>query len=114
MITLYEKGRLSDYNGGQPPNPRDFPLYGQKHAKERAEQKALPHVSVTSFGAQVASQHSPILRTGSGILSKSVKITSKQPLKNKTWRVKTAFGNWIKIDRIIHPILTLNLSKKLS
>jgi len=81
MITLYKKGRLPDYNGGQPPNPWDFPLYGQKHVKERAEQKALPHVSVTRFGARVASQHSPILRTGTGILSKSVKIASKQPLK---------------------------------
>ncbi len=116
MITVYKKGRLPDYNGGQPPSPRDFSLYGQKHVGERAEQKALPHVSVTSFGAQVASQHSLILRTGTGILSKSFKITSKQPLKNKTWGVwvKTAFGNWIKFDRIIHPILTLNLSKKLS
>jgi hypothetical protein len=114
MITLDKKGRWPDYNGGQPPNPRDFSLYGQKHGGERAEQKALPHVSVTSLGAQVASQHSPILRTGLGILSKSVKITSNQTLKFKKWRLKTAFGNWIKFDRIIHPVLTLNLSKKLS
>ncbi len=113
MIIPHKKGRSSDYNGCQPPNPRDFTLYGQKHVGKRAEQKALPHVSVTSFGAQVASQHSPILRTGTGILSKSVKITSKQPLKNNKWRLKTAFGNWIKFDRIIHPIFTLNLSKKL-
>ena len=114
MITQYKKGRLPDYNGGQPPNPRDFPLYGQKHVGERAEQKALPHVSVTSYGAQVASQHSPILRTGTGILSKSVEITSKQPLKNKKWRLKTVVEKWIIFDRIIHPILTLNFSKKLS
>jgi hypothetical protein len=110
MITLYKKGRLPDYNGGQPPNPRDFTLFGQKHVRDRAEQKALPHVSVTSSGARFASQHWPILRTGTGILSKSVKITSNQPLKNKTWRFETAFENWIKFDRIIHPILTLNLS----
>jgi len=114
MIKLNKKGSLPNYNGGQPPNPRDFPLYGQKHGEERAEQKALPHVSVTSFGAQVASQHSPILRTGTDILSKTIEITSKQPLKNKKWRSKTVFENWIKFDRIIHPILTLNLSKKLS
>ena len=112
MITPYKKGRLPDYNGGLPPNPRDLSLYGQKHVGERAEQKALPHVSVTSCGAQVASQRGLILRTGIGILSKSVKITSKQPLKKR--RLKTVFGNWIKFDRIIHPILTLNLSKKLS
>ena len=114
MITQYKKGRLPDYNGGQPPNPRDFPLYGQKHVGERAEQKALPHVSVSSFGAQVASQQIPILRTGTGILSKSVKITSNQALKNKKWRLKTVFRNWIKFDRIVYPIFTLNLSKKLS
>jgi len=93
MIIPYKKGRSPDYNGGQPPNPRDFTLYGQKHVGERAEQEALPHVSVTSFGAQVASQHSPILRTGTGILSKLVKITSKQLCKNKKWRLNTAFGN---------------------
>ena len=103
MITLSKKGRLPDYNGGQPPNPRDLPLYGQKHDGERAEQKALPHVSVTSFGAQVASQQSLILRTGTGIVSKSVKITSKQSLKNKKRRLKTAFRKWIKFDRIIYP-----------
>ena len=114
MIKLYNKGRVPDYNGGQPPNPRDFPLYGPKHVGDRAEQKALPHVSVTSFGAQVASQHSPILRTGAGILSKSVKITSKQPLKNKKKNLKTVVRNLIKFDRIGHPILTLNSSRKLS
>jgi len=114
MIKLYKKGRLPDYNGGQPPNPRDFPHDGQKHVEKRAEQIALPHVSVTSFGAQVASQQGLILRTGIGILSKSVKITSKQLLKNKKWGLKTTFKNWFKFDRIIHPILTLNFSKKLS
>ena len=114
MITQCKKGRLPDYNGGQPPNPRDFPLYGQKHIEKRAEQKTLPHVSVTSFGAQVASQHGLILRTGTDILSKSVKITSKQSVKTKKWGLKTTFENWIKFDRTIHPILTLNLSKKLS
>jgi hypothetical protein len=114
MITLDKKGRQPDYNGGQPPNPRDFSLYGQKHVGDRAEQKALPHVSVTSFGAQVASQHSPILRTGLGILSKSVRITSNQTLKFKKWRLKTAFINWRKFNRIIHPVLTLAFSKKLS
>jgi len=114
MNKLYKKGKFPDYNGGQPPNPRDLTLYGQKHVGERAEQKALPHVSVSSFGVQVASQQSPILRTGTGILSKSVKITTNQALKNKKWRLKTVFGNWMKFDRIIHPILTLKLSKKLS
>ena len=64
MIKLHKKGRLPDYNGGQPPNPRDLPLYGQKHVGERAEQKALPHVSVTSCGAQVASQRGLVLRSG--------------------------------------------------
>ena len=112
-MTQYKKGRLPDYNGGQPPNPRDFPLCRQKH-ETRAVQDTLPHASVTRFGAQVASQQSPILRTGMSILSKSVKITSNQVLKNKKWRLKTVFENWIKFDRIIHPILTLNLSKKLS
>jgi hypothetical protein len=114
MIILDKKGRWPDYNGGQPPNPRDFSLYGQKHGGERAEQKALPHVSVTSFGAQVASQHSPILRTGLGIVSNPIRITSNQTLKFKKWRLKTAFGNWIKSDRIIHPVLTLIFNKKLS
>ena len=114
MIKLHKKGRLPDYNGGQPPNPRDFPLYGQKHVEKRAEQKTLPHVSVTSFGAQVASQQGLILRTGTGILAESVKITSKLTLKNIKWRLKTIFGNWIKFDRITHPILTLNLGRKLS
>ncbi len=85
MITLYNKGSLPDYNGGQPPNPRDFTLYGQKHGEERAEQKALPHVFVTSLGVQVASQHSLILRTGTGMLSKLLEITNKRLLKNKKW-----------------------------
>ena len=114
MIKLLKKGRLPDYNGSQPPNPRDFPLYGQKHVEKRAEQKNLPHVSVTSFGAQVASQQGLILRIGTGILSEWVKITSKLTLKNIKWRLKTIFGNWIKFDRITHPILTLNLGRKLS
>ena len=114
MIILDKKGRWPDYNGGQPPNPRDLTLYGQKHDGKRAEQKALPHVPVTSFGARVASQHSPILRTGLGILSKSVRITSNQTLKFKKWRLKTVFGNWRKFDRIIHPVLTLTFNKKLS
>ena len=81
----------------QLPNPRDFPLYEQKHIGERVEQKALPHVSVTSFCAQVASQHSLILRTGTDILPKSIEITSKQPLKNKKEEVKN--GIW-KLDKI--------------
>ncbi len=114
MIILDKKGRRPDYNGGQPPNPRDFTLYRQKHGGERAEQKALPHVSVACFGARVASQHSPILRTGLGMLSKSVRITRKQTLKYKEWRLKTAFGNWIKDNQIIHPVLTLTFNKKLS
>ena len=44
MIKLHKKGRFSDYNGGQPPNPRDLTLCGPKHVEKRAEQKTLPHV----------------------------------------------------------------------
>jgi len=58
------KGKIPFLYGGQPPCPRDLTLYEQKHDKTRAVQKTLPHASVTSFGAQVASQHSLILQTG--------------------------------------------------
>ncbi len=58
------KGKTPILYGGQPPCPRDLPLYKQKHDKTRAVQKTLPHASVTSFGAQGASQHSLILQTG--------------------------------------------------
>jgi len=46
------------------PKPRDLTLYRQKHDEARAVQEVLPHVFVTSFGAQVASQQSPVLRAG--------------------------------------------------
>ena len=49
---------------GASPIPRDLTLYEQKHGKKRTVQKTLPHASVTSFGAQVASQQSLILQTG--------------------------------------------------
>jgi len=52
------------------PKPRDLTHYGQKHDEARAVQKVLPHVFVTSFGAQVASQQSPILRAGKNRISK--------------------------------------------
>lgn len=50
------KGNEPNFNGGQPPTPRDLTLYGQEHDHKRAERKALPHVPVTSYGAQVTSQ----------------------------------------------------------
>jgi len=28
---INQKGNLPDFNGGQPPNPRDLPHYGPKH-----------------------------------------------------------------------------------
>lgn len=58
------KGRIPFIYGGQPPRPRDLTLYEQKHDKTRAVKKTLPHASVTSSGAQVASQQSLILQTG--------------------------------------------------
>ena len=106
MIKLHKKGRFSDYNGGQPPNPRDLTHYRPKHVEKRAEQKALPHVSVANCGAQVASQQSLILLTGMGIVSRSIKITRR--------RLKTILKNWINFTRRIHPRQTLNLNKKLS
>ncbi len=50
------KGNWPDHNGGQPPNPRDLTHCRHKHGRKRAERKALPHVPVTSYGAQVTSQ----------------------------------------------------------
>jgi len=58
------KRKKSNFNGGLPPNPQDLTLYEQKHDKTRAVRKTLPHAYVTSFGAQVASQHGLILQTG--------------------------------------------------
>jgi hypothetical protein len=52
------------------PKPRDLTLCGQKHDKARAVQEVLPHVFVTSYGAQGASQQSPILRVGKNRISK--------------------------------------------
>jgi len=46
------------------PKPRDLTLYRQKHDEAGAAQVVLPHVFVTSFGARVASQQSPVLRAG--------------------------------------------------
>ncbi len=114
MIAQYKEGRLPDYNGGQPPNPRDFPHKGPMHDEGSADQTTLPHASVTSYGAQVASQHCPILRTGIGIVSKLIKYTSWQSSKTKKMEVESSFKNWGNFDRKTHPILTLNLRKRLS
>ncbi len=103
MIKLYKKGKFPDYNGGQPTNPRDLTHFRPKHAEKRAEQKALPHVSVTNFGAQVASRQSLIHLIGMDIVSRSIKITRR--------RLKTILKNWINFTRRIHPRLTLNLNK---
>ncbi len=100
-----EKGNLPYYNGGQPPNPRDLPLCRQKHETRAVQKDTLPHASVTRFGAQVASQQSPIFQNGKGMVSKTGKIANEQLLTIK---------NWITFDRIIHPKLTLKLNRKLS
>jgi hypothetical protein len=105
MTGSTEKGSLTYYNGGQPPNPRDLSLCRQKHETRAVQEDTLPHASVTRFGAQVASQQSPILQSGKGMVSKIDKIANEQLLKIK---------NWITLDRIIHPKLTLKLNKKLS
>jgi len=56
------------------PKPRDLTLYRQKHDEARGSTKeALPHVFVISFGAQVASQQSPILRAGTNRIVKRSK-----------------------------------------
>jgi len=108
MTKLNKKGSLPDYIGGQPPNPRDLAHRGPMHDERQChEQATLPHASVTSYSAQVASQHCPILRTGMGIVSKLIKITSWQSSKTKKWRLKIAFKNWGKIDRKINSKLTL-------
>ena len=115
MIKPYQKGSLPDYIGDQSPSPWDLTPCGQKHETRTVQQDTLPHVFVTGFGAQVASQHCLVLRTGQGIVSKLTKMTSKQLLlKFKKWRLKTNFENWIVLARIIHPKLTLKLNKKLS
>jgi hypothetical protein len=105
MTKLNKKGSLPDYIGGQPPSPRDLAHKGPMHDERQCQnQPTLPHASVTNCGAQVASQHYPILRTGMRIVSKLIKITSRQLSKTKKWRLKTASQNWGKIVRIIHPI----------
>ena len=113
MIRPCQKGSLPYYIGDQSPSPWDLTPYGQKH-ETKAVQDTLPHASVTSFGAPVASQQNLVFLSGEGIVSKSIKITSKQLLKIKKWRLKTGFENWLTFVRIIHPKLTLKLSKKLS
>lgn len=115
MKKLNKKGSLPDYIGGQPPSPRDLAHKGPMHDERQCQnQLTLPHASVTSCGAQVASQQYPILRTGMRIVSKLIKITSCQSSKTKKWGLKTVFKNWEKIARIIYPKLTLKLSEKLS
>lgn len=44
---------------GASPKPRDLPHFGQRHDKRRAALNVLPHVSVTNYGARVASQQEP-------------------------------------------------------
>jgi hypothetical protein len=114
MITLDKKGKLPNYNGGQPPNPRDLTHCEPKHVGQAEICRHCPMLQLPDAALGSLLSRCPILRPGSGILSKSVKSTSNQTLKYKKWRLKTAFGNWIKFDWIIHPILTLTLSKKLS
>jgi len=115
MITLYKKGSLPYYIGDQSPSPWDLLPNGQKH-ETRAVQSTLPHASVTSCGAQVASQQSLILQTDMGIVSKLIGITSKRLSKNKKkeGRFKTTFKKLEKYNRIIHPKLTLKIGKNLS
>jgi len=115
MTKLNKKGCLPNYIGGQPPSPRDLAHKGPMHDERQCQdQPTLPHASVTSYGAQVASQHCPILLTGMRIVSKLIKISSWQSSKIKKWRLKTAFKNWGNIVRIIHPKSTLKFLKKLS
>ena len=44
---------------GASPKPRDLPHFGQRHDKIRAVLSVLPYVSVTNYGARVASQQEP-------------------------------------------------------
>ena len=72
MTKLNKKGCLPNYIGGQPPSPRDLAHKGPMHDERQCQdQPTLPHASVTSYGAQVASQHCPILLTG---MRDSIKI----------------------------------------
>jgi len=50
--------------GACPQTPRIYRFMNKSMIKTRAVRKTLPHASVTSFGAQVASQHGLILQTG--------------------------------------------------
>lgn len=113
MTALYEKGSLPDCIGDQSPSPWDLTPWDSS-MKQGQCCYTLPHASVTNFGAQVASQHDLILRTGRDIVSKLIRMTSKQLMKIKKRRLKTEFENWIKILRMIFPKLTLNYDKKLS
>ena len=83
MIRPCQKGSLPDYIGDQSPSPWDLTPYGQKH-ETKAVQDTLPHASVTSFGAPVASQQNLVFLSGEGIVSKSIKITSKLRWSPKT------------------------------
>ena len=57
-----------------PQTPWDFTHYGPKHGLMRRGQRTIyytaPHASITSFGAQDASQQSPILRVGKNRIAK--------------------------------------------
>jgi len=111
MTKLYKKGSLPDYNGGQPPNPRDLTPKRPSHEERQCpDQATLPHALVTSCGAQVASQHCPILRTGIWIVAKLIKISSWHSMIIQKRRLKTDIKNG-KIDRIIYPKSTLKLKK---
>jgi len=98
MTNRAKRGSLPDYIGGQPPSPRDLTHKRPMHDERQCQSYlTLPHASVTSCGAQVASQHCPILRTGMGIVSKSINITSCQSSKFKKLRLKRVSKNWGKI-----------------
>ena len=59
------KDFLPDYNGGQPPNPRSLTHYGPKYESKKRKavhKKYGPSYFGHLLGAQVALQHSLILR----------------------------------------------------
>ena len=75
MCCKDKKRALSQFIVGDsvPQTPWDFTHYGPKHGWMRREQCIIytaPHASITSFGAQVASQQSPILRVGKNRIAK--------------------------------------------
>jgi len=102
MIKLNKKGRFPDCNGGQPPNPRDFSLYGQKHGRRTAFiwMDAVLHVFATNHGAQVASQQSLILRIGPAIVTKS-SWKSSLKIQIKDWLHATYAKMKLKLEQTL-------------